>query len=159
MLMEMAMLTDRPADEEGEVPDLGSRGLIYMAMRNFGDDRDQLQAFFDGTTDSPEALRKSNIDVDLDERVASGRIGRDSGPILWVTHRGELGSDRAHGRHSGLVTLLSIDCPDDDRNRVGIWFAPEPDEAEPRPDDPLAGSIADPDRISGFVDHFRFCPD
>jgi len=159
MLVEMAMLTDRPPGEDGEVPELGVRGLIFMSMRDFGGDRQELDDFFAGRNDDPAALRKNNINIDLEERVGSGRIERSTGPVLWVSHRGEMISGETHGRHDGLVTLLQIHCPtDDNRNRLGIWFGPEPASVEGDDGEALLGSIADPEEVEAFVEHFRFCP-
>mgnify|MGYP001824584320 CR=1 FL=1 len=159
-LMDMAMLTDRPADEDGEVPDLGAKGLIFMSIRDIGGDREELDDFFNGRTDDAEALSKNNINIDLEERLAAGRIERSTGPILWVSHRGEMRSDDAHGRHDGLVTLLQITCPvEDKRNRLGIWFGPEPEIPEGEDEPMLAGTIADPTEVAAFVGHFRFCPE
>lgn len=156
LLLETAILTDQEPEADGDPPDLGSRGLIYLSMRNFGRDREDLDAFFSGETEDPTVLAKHDIDIDLDERVATGRIERDSGPVLWVSHRGTLISAQTHGQHEGLVTLLQIRCPGDERNRLGIWFGPEPETGDETTD--LAGSIADPARVDAFVDHFRFCP-
>ena len=135
------------------------RGLIFMSMRDIGGDREQLDDFFAGRTDDAAALRKNNIDIDLDERLGQGRIERATGPVLWVAHRGEMISGD-HGQHEGLVTLLQVHCATDDkRNRLGIWFGPEPDVADGEPDEALQGSIADPTEVAAFVDHFRFCPE
>jgi len=156
--MEMAMLTDRAPVDENEVPELGKRGLIYLSMRNFGRDRQELDDFFNGRSEDPEVLRKNNIDLDLDERVAMGQIDRSTGPVLWVSHRGQMISGRAQGRHDGLVTLLQIHCSADDRNRLGIWFGPAPSAGDSDEPASLTGSIAEEAQVAEFVDHFRFCP-
>ncbi len=160
-LLETAILTDQQPDESEEPPDLGERGLLYFSMRSFGRDREELDAFFRGETDDPAVLQKHNVQLDLDERVASGAIERSSGPVNWVSHRGDMHSGRTRGRHQGLVTLLQIHCAADNRNRLGVWFAPYPEEAADESEETpvsLAGSIADPASVEAFVGHFRFCP-
>jgi hypothetical protein len=161
-ILETAILTDQEPDEGEEPPGMGKQGLLYFSMRSFGRDRDDLDAFFRGETDDPAVLRKHNVQMDLDERVASGVIERTSGPINWVSHRGEMDSMEVGGRHEGLVTLLQIHCDGDNRNRLGVWFAPAPedfsgDEAEGEVEPGLEGSIADPAQVKVFVGHFRFC--
>lgn len=155
MLLETAILTDREAEQGEEVPELGERGLLYFAMRNFGRDREDLNDFFSGRNDDPEILEKHQINVNLGERVANGRIDRDLGPILWVTHRGDMVSGQTRGRHEGLITLLQIDCPDDSYNRLGMWFGPEPDGGSSS--ESVIGSVADPENVERFVAHFNFC--
>lgn len=161
-LMETAILTDEPPRSGEDLPDLGERGLIYFAFRDFGRDRQDLEGFFAGETSDPEVLERHDIDVDLGERLASGRIERPSGSIPWVAHRGEITSLQTRGRHDGLVTLFLVHCPDDDYNRVGLWFGPAPAPAGdtavgdggPGP----AGTVADPAEVEAFVGYFRFCP-
>jgi hypothetical protein len=161
-ILETAILTDQEPDEGEEPPGLGKQGLLYFSMRSFGRDREDLDAFFRGETDDPAVLRKHNVQMDLDERVASGVIERATGQINWVSHRGEMDSMDAGGRHEGLVTLLQVHCSDS-RNRLGLWFAPEPEpdlgeESRRDSESTLEGSIADPLEVEAFVGHFRFCP-
>ncbi len=155
MLLETAMLTDHDAGPGEPVPDLGERGLLYFAMRDFGRDRQDLDAFFRGELEDPAALEKHQIDVDLGERVASGRVDRSTTEILWVAHRGNISSGQTRGSHEGLITLLQVNCPPDSYNRIGMWFGPEPDSEEGS----LVGSVADSAQVETFLGHFGFCPD
>lgn len=156
-LLETAILTDEPPPSSEDLPDLGRRGLIYVAFRDFGRDRQDLERFFAGETSDPGALARHNIDVDLGERLANGRIERAAGSIPWVAHRGEVASVQTRGRHDGLVTLFLVHCPDDDFNRVGLWFGPGP-QSTPGGDEELESTVADPAVVETFVGHFRFCP-
>jgi hypothetical protein len=160
LLLDTAILTDHDTPPGEEPPDFGERGLVYVAMRDLGGDRAQLDDFFDGRSEDPEALEEHHIDIDLGERVARGRVERTSGPIRWVTHRGNLESAHTRGRHEGLITLFEVACPDDDFNRIGIWFGPdaEPEAEAPDGADPFTGSVADARLVERFVGHFRFCP-
>jgi hypothetical protein len=153
LLLETAILTDREAISEDEPPELGERGLIYFAIRDFGGDRRDLDAFFAGELADPEVLERHHVDVDLGERVAQGEVERSPHPIRWVTHHGNVSSDQARGRHEGLITLLQVRCGDEGYNRIGLWFGPQPEGDDP------AGSVADPDAVARFVGHFRFCPE
>jgi hypothetical protein len=161
-LLETAILTDQRPDEGKEIPGLGDRGLLYFSMRSFGRDREDLDAFFRGETEDPAVLNKHNVQLDLDERVASGVIERATGPVNWVSHYGEMNSQQTHGHHQGLVTLLQVHCAGDNRNRLGVWFAPSPEQETVEDGEEatasLAGSIADPAEVEAFAGHFRFCP-
>lgn len=157
MLLETAILSDQELGADEEFQDLGERGLLYFAVRNFGRDREELDDFFSGRTADPEVLEKHDINMDLGERLGNGRIERPLGPVLWVTHRGDLSSAQTRGRHEGLITLFQVQCPDDSYNRLGMWFGPEP--ADDGGEEALAGTVADPVGIERFVAHFRFCPD
>lgn len=161
LLLDTAILTDEAPPGGDAPPHLGRSGLIYVAFRGFGRDRRDLEAFFAGESDDPEVLGRHNIDVDVHERLATGRLERPTGSIPWTAHRGELSSARAGGRHEGLVTLFLVHCPDDAYNRVGILFAPEPpdeDRSETGTPETLRGTIADPGTVRDFLGHFRFCP-
>ena len=156
MMMQTAILTDLEAEPGEDLPELGERGFLYFALRNFGRDREDLNDFFEGRTDNPDVLDRHHINVDLGERVANGRIDRPTGAILWVSHRGEMASGQTRGRHEGLITLLQIHCPDNGYNRLGMWFGPDPAEQE---DPDAVESVADPAAVEAFAGYFRFCPE
>ena len=174
MIMELAILTDHEASEDEDIPDLGARGLIYMAIRNFGRDREELHDFFDGTTDDPHVLDKHDVKLDLGERITNGQIERPEGDISWVAHYGEVTSVQTRGRHEGLVTLFLVDCSGSNRNHIGIWFGPEAESEESTNGEELTeiamegeesvadeqthlGTVADPALVAEFVSYFRFC--
>ena len=168
MLLETAILTDREPEPDEELPELGERGLLYFALRDFGRDRQDLDDFFTGRSDDTAVLERHRINVDLGDRVANGTFEGAVGPIDWVTHHGNLDTGRSRGRHEGLVTLLRIHCPDDAYNRMAMWFGPEAAERSEEDDNgngsaapsgSPVGSVADPAGIEAFAAHFRFCPE
>lgn len=60
-------------------------------------------------------------------------------------------------RADSLMTFFSVDCPGDNRARMGVWFAPDPDPDRSNEEVDLAGTIGDPEVIREFVGHFELC--
>jgi hypothetical protein len=57
----------------------------------------------------------------------------------------------------GLSTLLLMECPGDDLNRLGIWFGPAPQEADEDQATDYTGTLADEEVIGTFMSHFALC--
>ena len=55
--------------------------------------------------------------------------------------------------------MIRVDCPQDDRLRMGLWFIPDPAPREKPEGAAFAGTPADPEAIRNFAGHFRFCPE
>jgi hypothetical protein len=165
--MDMAILSDKEPDfgDGQRVPDgLGQRGFIYFRTLADSGDEQELRDYFEGRSDDAEVLRRNNIH--LDRRGEVLRRGVMEMPeelkLMYVAQRGEL--EMAAARTQGITTMMLLDCPRDDKQRLGIWFGPEPAAAArgavtaggpARPD--LAGTPADEAAIRGFMGHFRVC--
>ncbi len=165
-LMEMAMLTDQPPDEDGDLDDLGEGGFIYLRMRSRRSKREQLEDFFEGRTNDLEALRRSNINLGRGKLIDRGSLDLDTFKARWIAQRGEVimgsGSGRQRrndgGRIEGITAVILVECPNDQSaaQRIGIWFAPEPETAEGTEMD-LTGTPADENALRGFLGHFAPC--
>ncbi|HEV7516469.1 MAG TPA: hypothetical protein VGR07_09235 [Thermoanaerobaculia bacterium] len=162
-VMDMAILSDQeppPGVDQKHGGGFKDHGFIYMVLRDWMGKRDELQAYMEGTGKRPDWMKKSDVDLDAQEVIGRGTVKIDGRTALYVASRGEVQS-RNHRRSKGLVTLLSIDCPDDKRLRLGIWFGPDPDAGKPighladRAD--LTGTNADPKEIQEFASHFHLC--
>jgi hypothetical protein len=57
----------------------------------------------------------------------------------------------------GLMTFFSVDCPDDKRAHMGVWFGPDPDPAKPVTEIDLTGTVGDPARLREMLGHFELC--
>ncbi len=165
-LMDMAILSDLPVKDDGEPQGFDKRGFIYIAMISLGRQQKELRDFFAGRTESPDVLRRQRINLDIGERLANGKVERPDAEVLWVAHRGDV--DVMGSRSEGITTLILIDCPQDRRMRMGIWFGPEPaveaaveaaaaSEAVAGTAPDLTGTNADQEVITRFLAHMRPC--
>ncbi len=155
-VMETAILTDREPNADGMITGFGERGLIYLEMIRMGQDQDELRAFFEGRTSDPTVLRRNNINIDVDEIIGRGVIPTDESTLMYVTQRGSVS---AHGVSSdGITSLMLVECPQDKRARVAIWFGPDasPDSG-PATAAELTGTPADEAAMREFMGHFRVC--
>jgi hypothetical protein len=83
-------------------------------------------------------------------------IEQDGHSLLYLAQRGEVGLSGHSG--DGIHALILVDCPEDRKLRIGIWFGPDPEpDSEPASVD-YAGTPADPAAIKAFMGHFRLCP-
>ena len=80
------------------------------------------------------------IEADSSLRIAVDPSDASGGTVWVVTHS------------------VPVDCPHDDRLRLGFWFNPDPAPGTPPEDLDLAGTGADPAAIRGFLSHFHLCP-
>jgi len=155
-LLDMAVLSDVPPDESGSPPELGDRGFIYVSYPAFGQDQRAIRDFFEGRRDDFDELGRHQIDLELEERVANGRISRKEDDVLWVSHRGTIDTDDAGSSRQGLLTLLLLDCGDS-RNRFGIWLGPDPDPEAAPADLDVSGTVSDPEAIERFLSPIHPC--
>lgn len=153
-----AVLSDRPpTNGEDRSEPFGERGFIYVkVLMPPGRDERELRDYFEGKSDDPGILRRNQIDIRARTVVRRGVIEQDGHSLLYVAQRGEVGLSEHHGE--GLHALILVDCPEDRKLRIGIWFGPDPaPDAEPNSVD-YTGTPADPAAIKAFMSHFRLCP-
>lgn len=154
-LMDMALLGDHPPDEKGAPSKRMEKGFVYVKALASGGQADELKRYFEGKTDDAEVLRRSNIHVNADELIRRGTLDLSGQTTLYVTQRGNVSMNDTHTQ--GLTTLVFIDCPQDDRQRLGIWFGPDPAPGEPVDQVDWSGSIADEAVMRDFLGHFKLC--
>lgn len=167
-VMEMAVLSDREPDAEGEAEGFDERGFIYVQMLGVGQDEQQLRDFFEGRTDDEGVLADNGINIDIDEILDRGVFDLEDARVMYVAQRGSVAVRGNRGR--GLTGLALIDCPDDERRRVALWFGPDPDaagseagedgqsaEAGAPAQASLVGTPADPEALRAFLANFRYC--
>lgn len=153
-IVKLAILSDEEPGADGRVERFGERGYIYLDFLRLGN-QEELLDFFEGRTDDPRVLRRQNINLRLEEQLARGEIEREDVKVLWVAHRGEVTLSTGSGE--GITTMLLFECEKDRRQRLGIWFGPDPDPEAAAEALDLAGTNADPAAITGFLEPFRPC--
>ena len=57
----------------------------------------------------------------------------------------------------GITALVLIDCPNDRRSRMAIWFAPDPSPGSAIDELDLTGTPADEAELGRFMSPFSFC--
>jgi len=150
-----AILSDRePAFEEGN-GDMGDRAFIYLEMVGWGQDEAALRRYFEGETGDPAVLEESGVNVDIDEAIDRGVIRRDDGDLWYMTQRGDVAAEQFEG--GGIGAVILVDCPDDERRRIGLWFVPDPAPETPVEELDLEGTPGDPEAIQDFMGHFSLC--
>jgi len=156
MLLDLSVLSDLPPDESGRPPEIGERGFVYVSYPAFGQNQRELRDFFEGRSDDFDELGRHRLDLDLEERIANGRIAREEDDVLWVSHRGAIDTDDVGKSQEGLLALLLFDCGDS-RNRIGIWLGPDPDPDATPAELELSGTVSDPEAIESFLSPIRPC--
>jgi hypothetical protein len=158
MMMDIAILSDEepPPGAGQKSGGFKERGFFYMVLRDWMGKREGLRAYMEGTGKRPDWMNRSDVNLDTHEVLGRGKVVVDGRPALYMAGRGEV-QHRGHNRTNGLVTLLSIDCPEDRRLRLGIWFGPDPTAGHPADPADLRGTNADPAAIQEFASHFHFC--
>jgi len=155
LVMDMAMLGDQPPDEKGQPNKRMDGGFMYISSIAMGSQQDELKRYFEGTLDDPEALRRANIHVDSQETIRRGSIDIPGQQTLYLAQRGTFAMNQTSSQ--GLTSLILVDCPQDGRQRLGIWFGPDPapDKAVESVD--WSGSVADEAAMRAFMGHFQLC--
>ncbi len=128
-IMEMAMLSDHELppgkDFGGQGHEMfGERGFIYTKMIQSGRDQQRIQDYFDGKTDDLEALRHAGMNLGRGEVLRKGSLELAGAEVRYVAQRSNVSFHSGGGGRSITVTTL-IDCPEDKRMRLAIWFAPD----------------------------------
>ena len=113
-------------------------------------------ANFEGKSDDPGILQRNHINIHARAVVRRGVIEQSGHSLLYLTQRGEVGLSEHHGER--LHSLILVDCPEDRRLRIGIWFGPDPATATDHASVDYTGTPADPAAIKAFMSHFRLCP-
>ena len=168
LVMDMALLSDTPPDASGNSRGLGERGFIYLRTLAPNQNRQELRDYFEGRSDDADVLRRNNIRIHREGEVLRRGV-LDLAPdtkLMYMSQRGAL--DMSQSRVHGITTVMLLDCTGDSRQRMGIWFGPDPRPSEPpagaspasslrSAEIDLTGTPADESAIKEFMAHFRLC--
>lgn len=166
-IMDMVIISN----QEGSLTDkentsgepFGTMGFFYFKFLNLGKDSNELQDYFEGKTDNAKVLREKGVNIDVKEILNRGAFSLDGNQVFYLTQRGSISSNGA--RADGLSTLMLIQCPNDKKMRMGIWFGPEtasqPEASEVSPEENLSasleGTVGDLEGVQAFMSQFSFC--
>lgn len=124
-IMDMAILSDR--EPEGHDHDhskpFDRSGFVYVKTIRGSSDK-KLRDYFEGKADAGDLLEKGNVRMTSEELVARGSFRIDDYTTYYTSHRGMIHLHEE--RLEGVTTLLFIDCPNDHKFRLGVWFGPDP---------------------------------
>ena len=143
-VMDMAILSDRDFVQK---PPSGSspferRGFIYVhvPMKKAGGKK--WQEFLEGKRNPDEFLQSNEIRFRQHETIGRGVIHAEDGTNYhYVAARGEVNIGRE--TKEGITTLIGVECPNDEKLRLGIWLGPDPTggstETPAAPEEPSRG--------------------
>lgn len=157
LFAEMAVLGTNEPDAHGQLDELGERGFVYMKLKLSMPEKEQeLRDFLEGTSEKkPDIMLQSNIRLDADEVVERGEMELDGSSAIYSIYRGDINVENKTGE--GLAAMAMIQCPEDRRIRLGIWFGPDPSKDEAIEEADLTGTPGDKQAIKDFLSHFDFC--
>jgi len=156
-VMKMAVLSDH-APETGGKSEGGfdKQGFFFMEMLHVDKQKQEFDDYFAGKSQNLSFVKEQNSDIEVHERLGVGEGDFAGGKLRWVATRGSF-SQRKEGTVEGLVSTISVDCKDDDKTRIGVWFTQDPKPDAKEGDPALAGTPADPKAIEAFMGHFHLC--
>jgi hypothetical protein len=156
-VMDMAMLSDRAPDANGQIHGFDERGFLYFRLLNPAFKGKEMRDYFEGKTDDPSVLTRSGINLHLHSRqiLRRGVFEAKDYPVMFLAQRGRLDMDQV--RTNGINALMLVDCPRDARMRMAIWFGPDPDPKATAESASLAGTPADEAALREFMGHFSLC--
>ena len=157
LLMDMAMLSDREPGADGQVHGPVQRGFIYVRVLSAGSNEKELRDYFEGKTNDDAVLRRNKINIHVrdQEVIRRGVVETNGYPVMYLAQRGDLQMNETRSR--GVNNLMLVDCPQDKRMRMGIWFGPDPDPQAPVASANFEGTPADEKALRAFLGHFHFC--
>jgi hypothetical protein len=154
-IFDMAILTDRPAGEDGDIDDQTEEMFIYVKVIRGGSKWSEFAA---GEADVGELLEETGVDLDIDEVIAQSEsllvVGEME--IAYVISRGRVEVHDGQ-RMDGLTSVLFVRCSGDKKMRLGIWIGPDPDPHSPADEVDYGGTNADPEEIRDFMSNLGLC--
>ncbi len=161
MVMDMAILSDH-APGQGGRGSLGGHGFLYMSViGGSAGDRKNVRDYMAGRTQRSIVLERQKVNLSGTEVLSHGEFQAGGATVGYAVQRGAV--EYAGMRQTGLQAFMLFECPNDSRNRIGIWFLPDQDaSAEASSEEaPVAAApasaVPDETAIRAFVAPFHVC--
>lgn len=151
-LVEAAVLFDRPLDD-GLTSERTERMFLYIHWPWGSPDP---QGYLDGTEDAGRLVAEHGFHLERGTPIRDGRLAVGPAEVTWTAHRGTMSTGDGR-RLTGVTTMMLVECPDDDRLRLGFWVGPDPHPALGVAEASFEGTPADPERIRGLLAGFDLC--
>lgn len=158
--IDILALTDKMPDEDGSLDEFGESGFLYI--KTFKDSRDDavMDDIFEGRKTMKDLFQNTEVNGPIfwakgGEELGRGKIERDDMFYRHISRTGRIMME--DGRViDGISTLIMMECPDDEKLRLGAWFSS--DQPEMGAEVPvLEGTIADEIVIRDFMSHVHPC--
>ena len=158
-LMQTVILSDLEPDADGQIEGFDESGFIYVKTLRFGEQEQELRDFFEGRAEDSDILRQQPVRVSADEVIGRGSFELPGRTLRWVGYRGEIavGGGRGSELGDGLSSMILVECPDDERMRLGIWFGTDPDPDTPVDEADFTGTVVDEAEIRRFMEPLDVC--
>jgi hypothetical protein len=157
-IMDIAVLSTRSPDAPaaGQANDVSI--FVYLFIkRSSVTDQEQLKKYLEGQSNDASVLARNSVSLGEGEIIGRGAIQLEGRRVLYLTHRGELETEHNDREGPGLNSILFIECPGQERMRMGIWMAPDPAPGAPLEPLDLKGTPADPEALRAFMSHLNPC--
>src|SRR4029453_14740095 len=126
-VLDVAILTDREAvklPKSDRSSPFDQRGFIYVRMPYKHKDA-KLQEYLDGKRSPDDLLQGRDVHFHPRDTVGRGTVqGEDGGAYRCAATRGEVQMGREV--KEGITTIVAVECPNDQKFRMGVWFGPDP---------------------------------
>jgi len=157
-LMDTAMLSTRSPDAPSTGQKEDVRIFVYMFLKASSTaDQEQLRKYLEGKSEDSSVLGRNNVRLGHGEIIGRGVVPLEGRRVLYLAQRGELATQQSENKGPGLNSILFIECPGQERMRMGIWMAEDPDPSAPLEELDLKGTPADPEAIRAFMSHLNPC--
>lgn len=125
-IMDMVILSDQEPDPDHKEKPFEKRGFIYIKTIRGRNDK-KVRDYFEGKADAGKILERGSINMTSGEEIGRGSLTMDDYTTYYTSHEGSI---RIKGdKVEGVTTLFFIDCANDQKFRLGVWFGPSAHEA------------------------------
>ena len=159
-IMDTAVLSSRAPDAPSNAQTDGERMFVYFFIKlSSVKDLEELRSYLEGKSDDSSVLARNNVHVGENELISRGVLPLEGRQVLYLAQRGELRTQHSGDaeQRSMLNSILFIDCPGQNRLRMGLWMAPDPAPGAPLEQLQLKGTPVDPEAIRTFMSHINPC--